>query len=356
MSIKQTMSMAAALAFCFATADQAFGETPYPIEWSRQVGSWNDDYGRSVAVDSANHPVVVGRTSASIDVQIGGHDAIIIRYNDAGVEQWRDQFGTTAEDYAYGVDTDAANNIYVGGYTTGTMGAMAYGSIDSFLRKYDATGTVQWTRQFGTSSGDSLRDVAVDPLGNAYLCGVTFGSMQGVNAGSGDAFLVKYDAAGNYQWARQMGTSTYDFARGAAVDGSGNIFVTGYTDAALAGSHQGRQDVFLYKYDPNGNVLWSRQFGTNTYDEAHDVAVDADGNAYITGNTYGSLDGTNAGGTDVFLAKYDPNGTPLWITQYGSDRYDYGEGVDLDALGGVFITGNTTGELAPPDLEATTTS
>jgi hypothetical protein len=105
-------------------------------------------------------------------------------------------------------------------------------------------------------------------------------------------------------WARRFGSSGRDTGTGVAVDESGRAYVTGSTRGSLEGTNAGGEDVFLRTYDPDGNVVWTRQFGTEANDFSRGVAVDATGNTYVTGTTGGSLDGTNTGGT--FLRKYGP--------------------------------------------------
>ena len=231
---------------------------------------------------------------------------------------WTRQIGTTAWDEGHGVAVDSAGNAYIAGVTSGSLGGPNAGRSDYFLAKYDASGTLLWTRQAGTSTNDFGLDVDVDSAGNAYITGWTEGSLGGPNAGGKDVFLAKYDALGTLLWTRQAGTSVRDEALGVAVDSAGNAYITGGTGGSLGGPNPGRDDYFLAKHDTSGALLWTRQAGTSAIDAAWSVAVDSAGNAYITGLTEGSLGGPNAGlGRDYFLAKYgeapcyadcDPNG------------------------------------------------
>ena len=131
------------------------------------------------------------------------------------------------------------------------------------------------------------------------------------------------------EWIRQLGTTSFDSGNGVSVDNNGNAYVTGYTGGSLDGnSAMGAGDIFLTKYDTSGTKLWTEQLGSARDDWSYDVSVDSNGNAYITGSTLGSLDGnTNAGSYDMFLTKYDTNGTKLWTEQLGSTSWDEGHGV-----------------------------
>ena len=258
------------------------------------------------------------------------------------------QFGTTFDDEAYGVAVDGSGNTYVTGYTHGGLdGNINAGFYDFFLVKYDSFGTKLWTKQLGTAGMDIARDVAVDGSGNAYVTGWTEGSLDGnINAGVEDLFLVKYDPSGTKLWTKQLGTSNIDQAYGVAVDGSGNAYVTGDTSGGLDGNTSaGGADLFLVKYDPSGSKLWTKQLGSASLDYARDVAVDGSGNAYVTGYTYGSLDGNNAGSPDLFLVKYDPSGTKLWTKQIGTAEFDIANGVAVDGRGNAYVTGGTDGGL-----------
>jgi hypothetical protein len=179
------------------------------------------------------------------------------------------------------------------------------GNSFAFLAKYDNSGELLWTRQLGTGMGDISLSVASDRSGNAYISGYTKGNISGLNAGGDDAFLAKYDGSGALLWTRQLGTSTHDWSYSVAIDDSGNAYITGWTDGNIGGPNDGGHDAFLAKYDPSGTLLWTRQMGTSNHDFGMSVAIDGE-NAYISGETWGSLGGPNAGYTDAFLAKYSP--------------------------------------------------
>jgi large repetitive protein len=132
-------------------------------------------------------------------------------------------------------------------------------------------------RDFGTASDDYGFDIAANSTG-VYAVGQTYGALDGVHKGSGDAFVRKYD--GGVVWAQQFGTRAYDVASAVAVDNAGNSYVTGQTDGAL-GFKVGGTDVFLRKYNTNGVVQWTRQFGTKVSDSAEDVATDGSGNVFV---------------------------------------------------------------------------
>lgn len=319
--------------------------------WSRQAGtsSWDEAY--ATAADGKGNVYAAGYTYGGLggNPSAGQYDIVIVKYDAAGNKLWVRQDGTPENDYAYAAAVDAKGDVYVVGYTYGRFdGLESDGSADVFLAKYDTEGNNLWIRQTGSPSDDIAYAVAVDGKGDAYLAGCAGGKLDGnTYAGAGDAFLIKYDSGGKKLWSRQLGTQLWDEAWGVAVDNEGNAYITGYTGGRLdKPSGGGAFDVFLAKYDANGSNLWIRQMGSVENDYAYAVAVDGKGNAYITGYTDGGLDRLqNSGGSDIFLAGYSAKGKKLWVRQMGAASDDYAFGVALDAAGNVYLTGETAGGL-----------
>ncbi len=254
---------------------------------------------------------------------------------------WTRQFGSSADDNGFGVAVDGSGNAYITGWTLGSLNGSNAGGADVFLAKYDRDGNQQWIRQLGSNGHDTGLGVAVDGNGNAYIAGETRGSLNGSNAGGDDVFLAKYDSSGTQQWIRQLGSSKNDTFPGVAVDAKGNTYITGTTAGSLNGSNAGEDDVFLAKYDTKGNQQWTRQLGSSDYDGGRGVAVDGKGNAYITGIAGGDLNGSNAGLMGMFLVKYDSNGNQQWTRQLdgSDDDYAVGLGVAVDNKGNAYISG-----------------
>ena len=143
------------------------------------------------------------------------------------------------------------------------------------------------------------------------MTGSTHGGLDGnINSGGLDIFLVKFNSSGTKQWTKQLGTSSSDFGESVTTDSSGNIYVTGVTQGGLDGNtHLGSSDLLLVKYNSSGVKQWTKQFGTSVRDSGLGVTVDSSDNIYVTGSTSGGLDGnTNAGGSDLFLVKYNSDG------------------------------------------------
>lgn len=271
---------------------------------------------KGLAVDANNNVYIGGDVRSSLDgAAFNLRNNFVAKYDNNGVKQWFFQFvGTNAFVSINRMTADSNGNVYLAGQITHQIHA-AGDYYDVYLAKVAGNGTsasLSWQRDFGSTAIDSASDIIADAAGNVYLAGKTEGALGATpNAGGADYFLAKYDQSGNKLWLSQDGSSGTDIAMRLALDTSGNIYLTGYTDGVLDGVNAGHEDIFLAKYSNLGAKQWTRQFGTNAQngDKGKGVAVSGD-NIYITGNTYGGLDGnTNAGSYDVFIAKYAPAGT-----------------------------------------------
>lgn len=320
-------------------------------QWLRLFGTTSVDYASSIATDSGGNVYIAGYTGGSLDGQphVGGVDAFVTKYDTDGNKQWTRTIGTRGLDQAMGVAVDAQGNVYTAGFTLGAIaGPVDMGGRDAFLAKYDADGNNQWIQPISSTDDDTATSVAVDRNGNIVVAGYTFGNLDGqTNAGFADAFVARYDSTGNKLWTQLLGSPAYDYALGVAVDDDGNITVAGHTFGNLDGQiNAGSDDAFVARFDPNGNKEWTRLLGTASDDEAWGVAMDGNGNAYIAGSTFGNLDGqTNAGGIDGFVAKYDPSGNKEWTRLIGTAGDDAVWGIAVDRHANIFTTGYTGGNL-----------
>ena len=300
-----------------ATNSSTPDTTTPTVTWTKQLGTNTNDYAYGIATDSSDNVYVTGTTWGGLDgnSNTGRWDLFVVKYNSSGTKQWTKQLGTTSDETAYGIATDSSGNVYVTGYTAGGLdGNTSEGDWDLFFIKYNSSGAKQWSRQLGTSQSDIARGVTTDLSGNIYVTGDTSDELDGNNkVGGKDLFVVKYNSEGIKQWTKQLGTNAYDEAYGIATDSSGNVYVTGYTAGGLDGnSSYGSKDLFVVKYNSSGTKQWTKQLGTSSDDEAYGIAADSSGNVYVAGSTSGGLDGnTSAGNSDLFVVKYDSDGNKL---------------------------------------------
>jgi uncharacterized delta-60 repeat protein len=187
------------------------------------LGSVNEDWGQSVAVDSSGNVYVCGY---DFDSGSGVLRFIIAKYNTSGIIQWQRRLGGdtgTSNDSGYSVAVDASGNVYVCGQSNPSNRYSAQ------IVKYDTSGTLQWQRRLGPSvAGNSAYalSLAVDSSGNIYFCGVA------TISGNQDFLIAKYDTSGVIQWQRRLGSSASDIGRSVAVDSSGNVYVCGQSEGS----------------------------------------------------------------------------------------------------------------------------
>jgi hypothetical protein len=322
-----------------------------PAGWARQFGTTVSDEALGMALDLEGNAYVAGWTFGTLPGQrsAGTVDAFVRKYDATGHEVWTRQFGSSERDFARAVATDHEGAAYVVGETWGALpGQIPAGGYDAFVRKYDSSGTEIWTRQFGGRGGEGAWGVTLDPVGGAYVVGTTRAALPGQShAGGFDAFLRRYDAAGNERWTSQFGSPGDEGGRGVALDGLGNVLVVGSTDLVLPGeTSAGGFDAYLRQYDGTGRERWTRQFGSAADDFGVGVAVDARGDAVVVGSADQALPGqTWAGGTDAFLRSFDAGGTTLWTTQFGTASTDAAWAVAIDGAGLTHVVGSTEREL-----------
>ncbi len=273
---------------------------------------------------------------------------------------WSRGLGGTSSDTGYGVAVDASGNVYVTGYFYNTVdfggGVLtSAGSNDVFLASYTPSGKHRWSKRFGSTSSDYGYAVAVDGAGNVYLAGyfygtVDFGGGALTSAGSNDIFVASYTASGQHRWSKRFGGTSSDYAYGLAVDGSGNLYLTGsfYTSIDFGGgaiaANGSSTDLYLASFTSLGAHRWSKGFGGTSSDYGYGVATDAGGNVYLTGYFYNTLSFggaslTSAGSFDVFLASFTSAGAHRWSKNFGGTSSDYGYSVATDGSGNVVLTG-----------------
>ncbi len=277
----------------------------------------------------------------------------------APVYDWSLGLGGPGTNTAHDVAVDGSGNVVVVGLFTGTMTIggqvlTSAGAQDIFLAKYDATGAHLWCKRFGGTGNDVAKAVAINVAGDVILTGhfrgpVTFGGAPLAGRGLQDVFVAKFDAAGVHQWSQWYGSAGSDEGQDIVVDASGNVVVTGqYTGLINFGGGDtpafGSLDMFVVKLNAAGGYLWSKGIGNVNPDVGNGVAVDALNNVFVTGmftNTvnFGGSPLTSVGSNDVFVVKYDGDGVHQWSTRLGGPTGDAGQEIGVDASGDVVVTG-----------------
>ena len=345
------------------------------LAWSSYLGGSATDHGRGIAVDASGNALVTGGTYSSGWVSggwdpsyNGGKDAFVAKLSPTGGHIWSTYLGGSDSDSGRGIAVDASGNVLVtgktrsSGWVSGGWDTSLDGVVDAFVVKLSPTGGHVWSSYLGGSSGDSGRGIAVDASGNALVTGSTSssgwvsGGWDTSHNGTSDAFVVKLSPTGGHIWSSYLGGSVEDYGYGIAVDASGNALVTGGTQSSgwVSGgwdtSYNGGWDAFVAKLSPTGGHIWSSYLGGSGYegDHGYGIAVDASGNVLVTGRTFssgwvsGGWDTSHNGSGDAFVAKLSPTGGHIWSSYLGGSNAEEGWGIAVDASGNALVTGYTT--------------
>jgi hypothetical protein len=255
----------------------------------------------------------------------GGDDVYLIKTGPAGETLWTRTYGGTADDNGYAVQQTADGGYIIAGYTW-SFGA---GLWDVYLIKANADGDTLWTRAFGGRHQDVSYSVQQTADGGYVIAGIT----SSYGAGGADIYLIKTDANGDVEWTRTYGTTESDEGYAVQQTTDGGYIVAGMTTSFGAG----RCDVYLIKTSASGDTLWTRTFGGDHDEYGYSVHQVADGGYVIAGTTRSF----GAGIDDIYLIKTSASGNALWTRTFGGDSFDYGHSVHQTADGGYVIAGYT---------------
>ena len=345
--------------------------------WVRHGGSYdvNDIYGDEgdgVDIDSDGNAYITGNfyTQASfgaltLTCPTAHRQIFVVKYDSSGNEIWAQQAVGITNNYSRAIAVDAAGNSYITGYLGGgsnTFGAFTITHPGAFVVKYDSSGVVQYATSLATNGGVDAYGIDIDAWGNAYVTGYLQGQdiiagQTFTSTGDRDAFLIKVDAAGNFEWLKQTQSiaGTHAYGRGVAVDVQGNPIITGDFDDfiiigpyTLSGMGGFGTEAFVIKYDSAGNPLWAKQslaataFASNT--QAFAITSDLNSNACITGVYRDTVNFGTQGlpdfGTQTFVVMYDSSGNSNWaIGSRGGNVGAFGYGISTDHNGSYFIAG-----------------
>jgi hypothetical protein len=345
--------------------------------WSAMFGGSGNDRALAVAVDASGNTYLTGKFTGIIDfgggplASEGGDDAFLLKLDPQGAHVWSRRFGDVANQYGTAVAVGPTGNVILGGYFAGSIAfnvTYTASAFDGFLVELDPDGQPLWSARLGGAGDDKLWSLAIGPSGEIAAAGTFNGTHHcttqlpptcKVSAGGDDVFVRVYTAGGTLQSVHAFGSTEHQGANGVAVDSAGKILLTGQFQGTLdfgdgsapLNAATTRSKAFLAKLDPMGTgVLWSHAFGDTDNDHRGiAVAVDAADQPVMAGSFEGTIAFdvvlSSAGGTDVFVAKLDPDGQSLWSRSYGNLANQQAQGVAYDPEGNVLLTGGFEGVL-----------
>ncbi|WRH67602.1 MAG: SBBP repeat-containing protein [Planktothrix sp. GU0601_MAG3] len=232
-----------------------------------------------------------------------------------------------------------------------------------------------WAKSLGGSKDDFTNSLSADSAGNVYITGsfdsTDFDPGTGKNLpnrGRSDVFVAKLNSDGNPIWAKSLGGSKDDFTNSISADSAGNVYITGSFDSTDFDPgtgknlpNRGRSDVFVAKLNSDGNPIWAKSLGGSKDDFTNSISADSAGNVYITGS-FDSIDfdpgtGTNLpnrGRSDIFVVKLNSDGNPIWAKSLGGSKDDFTNSISADSAGNVYITGSFDSTDFDPGIQAQT--
>jgi len=348
-------------------------------QWAKSAGDFDNDFATCITKDASGN-LYVGGYYGSTTITFGSFtltnnstypspDAYVAKYDTAGNVLWAKSFGGIYDEQITGIAIDANGNCYVTGaygspdliFANDTLHNLGIDNI--FLAKYDGSGNEIWARgPHDNYDKDGANGIAINAAGEIFIAGyfqspfLIFNTDTMFLSDYADIFIAKYDTAGNFHWAKDDGKDGFEYVTGIALDKNSNIYITGYFGAdsthlgniTLYNSNLAFIDVFTAKYDSAAAIIWAKTVrGASSNDGASSIAVDASGNAYITGNFQSDtlfFDAdtvtTTLGNQDIFIARYNTSGNVIWAKGIGGNNPDYPQNIMATPDYKVYVTGN----------------
>lgn len=351
--------------------------TPTPTTpkkaWNTFLGGNGDDISIGVVADANGYVYLSGSSTQAWGNPLrgygGGKDVFVTKLDPYGNLVWNTFLGGVGDDgSSNNLVLDADGNIYVTGMSYTTWGSplhpFAGGLSDSFVAKLSPDGSLQWNTFLGGNDTDESRSIVLDDTGSIYIAGAshaTWGNpmrafSETVN-NNYDAFAAKLSPSGTLLWNTFLGGGDFDVSNGITVDGSGNVYVAGsswwFNWGIPVRSLTSKIDGFAAKLSPTGDLVWNSFVGGPEVDYSQGIAVDGDGNVFLSGyseSTWGAPLRAYSGDGDAFSAKLNSAGILIWNTFLGTSGYDYSNDLVLDGVG-LYVAGHSAASWGTPWLD-----
>jgi len=349
--------------------------------WAKNIGGAGNEEPTSIKTDSAGNIYITGWFSGTVDFDpgpgvytlssAGGNDVFVVKLSAAGNLLWARCVGGTSTDIGFSIAIDRLGNSYVTGSFQGSVdfdpGAGTFilipppGYSGAYLLKLDTSGNFAWAQHIAGTG----YDIAIDSANSVYWTGhfngtVDFDADPSVvfnltSSGSSDMFISKITGAGNFVWAKQFIGGGVGFSFSINLDKNKNVYTTGFFGGTCdfdpgpglfnLSSNGASDDIFISKLDSLGNFVWAKKIGGAAGERGNNVEVDVDGNLYVTGRFYGSVDLDPGPGTatfnsgPIFLLKLDVFGNYKWAKSFDGRYLDGGDYMSLDDHKNAYLTG-----------------
>lgn len=358
-------------------------------DWSTYYGGTAIDAGKALGCDTAGNIYLAGTTQSSTGIATAGsykpaktgtaarYDAFLIKMDSTGQRLWGTYYGGLQNEgnSSLALACDKSGYIYMTGNTqstdaiatTGAHQSTLAGGHDVFLCRFQASGQLDWSTYYGGNQEEQAWAMVTDDAGMVYLGGytqsaagmTTTNTWQPTLAGAQDAFLSKFNTAGQRIWATYYGGTSIDRAYGLTLGRTGKLYLAGATSSsagiATATAYQPaiadltNGDGFVAGFDTMGTYLWGTYYGGTGADVCYAAAPGPDGGVYLSGNTNspsgiasaGSLQPLPAGGYDYLIASFDSAGNKLWGSYYGGSGDEAGGYLSAGYDHHIYLTGQT---------------
>ena len=323
------------------------------MEWQKSWGGNSGDILNNVIETEDGNFILFG-SSSSTDIEglpnKGSNDIIILKYDKNGNMLWQKSLGGSDRDYLSNViETEDGNFILFGNsISTDIEGLPNKGTRDMIILKYDKNGNMLWQKSWGGNKSEVSNNVIETEDGNFILFGDSESTdIEGLpNKGSNDIIIFKYDKDGNMLWQKSWGGNKIDVSNNAIETEDGSIILFGYSYSIdIEGlPNKGSNDAIIIKYDKDGNMLWQKSWGGSDRDYLINVLETEDGNFILFGRSSSTdIEGLpNKGSRDMIILKYDKNGNMLWQKSWGGNKSEVSNNVIETEDGNFILFGNSS--------------
>jgi hypothetical protein len=366
-------------AVCLATglvlagAFASLANAPPAIRWAVSGAGPGTDDADGIGVDPLGRTSISGGFDGTASfgpagslTSAGSADIFAAGYGPSGRIRWARRFGGPGPDQAFDSDADSNGNALItgsfnrsvdfGGTILNSRGGLLPRYGDAFVLKLDSHGRTRWVRQIGGPRSDGGDEIATGPGDQAFVIGDANGDVEFTPttilraSGGRDSWAARYRRNGSLVFARLLGGPGEQQAHGISADPESRTLVTGefqgesqFGTKSLV-SDGPREDIYLAKLGRRGSVIWAKRFGDADFEIGRGVDADAQGNVYFTGEFAGTVQLgrftlTSAGGNDSFVAKADPNGNVLWATRMGGPGTESGPEIEVAPDGTTYVSG-----------------
>jgi hypothetical protein len=339
------------LCFFLLTVTSAIGQAP-TIAWQKTFGGYGLDqcYASQQTADGGYIMVgTAGVTNGDVGFLFGSQDFWVVKLNGVGAVEWKENYGGTGVDYAYGIKQAVDGGYIIVGQSSSTdYDAIGnHGSYDGLVIKINSLGVIEWNKILGGVGYDRFYSVDQTIDGGYVVAGHTNsnnGTVTG-NHGLNDAWVVKFDNLGNILWQKLLGGNQgeYAFAINKTLDGGCVVGCSTQSNNGDVSGNHGNDDAWIVKLDGSGTISWQKAFGGSGTEKAYAVQQASDGGYILAGNSNsvnGEVSG-NHGDYDFWIVKFTSSGVLEWQKSLGGTGYDSAKSIRQTSDGDYIISGET---------------